>query len=79
MAGLLGDNAALCLSTTPILPPRRDDRFPALVRSVRRVIEPTAIAGLTGRSQINLRQADHRGTPVCLTIGPKGSEETLVA
>ena len=73
MAGLLGDNAALCLSTTPI------DRFPALVRSVRRVIEPTAIAGLTGRSQINLRQADHRGTPVGLTIGPKGSEETLVA
>jgi hypothetical protein len=49
------------------------------VRSVRRVIEPTAIAGLTGRSQINLRQADHRGTPVGLTIGPKGSEETLVA
>jgi amidase len=80
MANLIEDDAVLCLPTTPILPPRRDDPFSALMKSVSRIIELTAIAGLTGHPQINLPLAEYGGIPVGLSlIGPKGSDERLVA
>lgn len=80
MADLLGDDAVLCLPTTPILPPPRNDPFSALQKSVSRIIELTAIAGLTGHPQVNLPLADYHGIPVGLSlIGPKGSDEKLVA
>ncbi|MBB5752884.1 amidase [Prosthecomicrobium pneumaticum] len=80
MADLLADDTVLCLPTTPILPPRRDEPFSALMRSVGRIIELTAIAGLTGHPQVNLPFAVHGGIPVGLSlIGPKGSDERLIA
>ncbi len=80
IAALLGDNTFLCMPTTPILPPGRLDPFSALQRSVARIVELTAIAGLTGHPQINLPLADHRGVPVGLSvIGPRNSDEALVA
>ncbi|HWJ73964.1 MAG TPA: amidase [Kaistia sp.] len=79
MADLLGDDGVLCLPTMPILPPFRDEPFSALMRSVGRIIELTAIAGLTGHPQINLPLADYQGIPVGLSlIGPRGSDERLV-
>lgn len=80
MADLLGDDGVLCLPTTPILPPLRNDPFSALQKSVSRIIELTAIAGLTGHPQVNLPLAEYHGIPVGLSlIGPKGSDERLVA
>ncbi|GGC86463.1 amidase [Chelatococcus reniformis] len=80
LGDLLGDDAVLCLPTTPILPPRRDEPFSALTHSVSRIIELTCIAGLTGHPQINLPLAHHAGIPVGLSlIGPKGSDERLIA
>ncbi|BBE74868.1 amidase [Oharaeibacter diazotrophicus] len=80
MVDLLGDDGVICLPTTPILPPPRDEPFSALMRSVGRIVELTAIAGLTGHPQVNLPLADHGGIPVGLSlIGPKGSDERLVA
>ena len=80
MEDLLGADGFLCLPTTPILPPRRDEPFSALQRSVGRIVELTSIAGLTGHPQISLPLADHDGIPVGLSvIGPRNSDAALVA
>lgn len=80
MTGLLGEDSVICLPTSPILPPPRNDGFSALINSVERIIELTAIAGLTGCPQVNLPLAEHRGIPVGLSlIGPAGSDERLLA
>jgi amidase len=77
--GLLDGRRVLCLPTTPILPPRRDESFSELVASVGRIIELTCIAGLTGLPQINLPLAQHQCIPVGLSlIGWRGSDEVLL-
>ncbi|MFO1070732.1 MAG: amidase [Geminicoccaceae bacterium] len=76
---LLAGERVLCLPTTPILPPPRDEPFSAMVASVGRIIELTCIAGLTGLPQINLPLADYNGIPVGLSlIGWRGSDEVLL-
>lgn len=80
MAALLGDDAVLCLPTSPILPPFRDEPFSAMTRAVDRIIELTAIAGLIGFPQISIPMAAHQGVPVGVSlIGPVGSDERLLA
>jgi amidase len=76
---LLGQDTVLCLPTTPILPPLRNDSLTDLVTAVGRIIELTCIAGLTGLPQINLPLGDHGGIPVGLSlIGWRGSDEVLL-
>jgi amidase len=76
---LLTGERVLCLPTTPILPPPRDEPFSTLVASVGRIIELTCIAGLTGLPQVNLPLAEHDGVPVGLSlIGWRGSDEVLL-
>ncbi|MFN3262149.1 MAG: amidase [Pikeienuella sp.] len=80
MASLIGGDAVLCLPTSPILPPFRDEPFSAMTRAVDRIIELTAIAGLTGSPQISIPMAADQGVPVGLSlIGPAGSDERLLA
>ena len=64
---LLAGERVLCLPTVPILPPRRDEPFSAMVAAVGRIIELTCIAGLTGPAagQPTARRArGHPGRPV---------------
>ncbi len=76
---LLGDDAVLCLPTSPILPPRRDDLFSEMVGAVGRLTELTCIAGLAGLPQLSLPLATHDGIPVGLSlIGSRGSDEALL-
>jgi amidase len=76
---LLAGERVLCLPTAPILPPRRDEPFPAMVAAVGRIIELTCIAGLTGLPQVSLPLAEHEGVPVGLSlIGWRGSDEVLL-
>ena len=76
---LLAGERVLCLPTVPILPPRRDEPFSAMVAAVGRIIELTCIAGLTGLPQVNLPLAEHEGVPVGLSlIGWRGSDEVLL-
>ncbi len=80
LTALLGEDAVLCLPTVPILAPGLDEPFSAMRRAVERIIELTAIAGLTGAPQINLPLATHEGIPVGLSlIGPAGSDARLLA
>lgn len=80
MAALLCDDAVLCLPTSPILPPFREEPFSAMTYAVDRIIELTAIAGLIGSPQISIPMAAHQGIPVGLSlIGPVGSDERLLA
>ena len=76
---LLDGRRLLCLPTTPILPPPRDDPFSRLAGAVGRIIELTAIAGLLGLPQLNLPLAEWRGIPVGLSlIGWRGADEVLL-
>jgi amidase len=76
---LLAGERVLCLPTVPILPPRRDEPFSAMVAAVGRIIELTCVAGLTGLPQVNLPLAEHEGVPVGLSlIGWRGSDEVLL-
>ncbi|WP_027134422.1 amidase [Geminicoccus roseus] len=79
LEGLLGQDAVLCLPTTPILPPGREESFTQMTTAVGRIIELTCIAGLTGLPQINLPLASHDGIPVGVSlIGWRGSDEVLL-
>ena len=76
---LLDQDKVLCLPTTPILPPYRNDGFADLVTAVSRIVELTCIAGLTGLPQINLPLGSYQGIPVGLSlIGWRGSDEVLL-
>jgi amidase len=77
---LLDGRRVLCLPTSPILPIRRDARLSEMRTAVRRIIDLTAIAGLTGLPQVNLPLAQCRGVPVGISlIGWRGSDLTLLA
>ncbi|HEX2525399.1 MAG TPA: amidase [Geminicoccus sp.] len=79
LEGLLGADKVLCLPTTPILPPLRNESFTQLTTAVGRIIELTCIAGLTGLPQVNLPLGNYRGIPVGLSlIGWRGSDEVLL-
>ena len=80
MEELLGDRRLLCLPTTPILPIRRDARLSEMRNAVSRIIDLTAIAGLTGSPQISLPLGRSGGVPVGLSlIGWHGGDAALIA
>lgn len=80
MEELLGDRRVLCLPTTPILPIRRDARLSEMRNAVSRIIDLTAIAGLTGSPQISLPLGRSGGVPVGLSlIGWHGGDADLIA
>ncbi len=77
---LLDGRRVLCLPTSPILPIRRDARLSDMRTAVRRIIDLTAIAGLTGLPQVNLPLGECNGVPVGISlIGWRGSDATLLA
>lgn len=77
---LLDGRRVLCLPTAPILPIRRDARLSEMREAVHRIIDLTAIAGLTGLPQVNLPLAGWQGVPVGLSlIGWRGGDTTLLA
>jgi amidase len=77
---LLDGRRVLCLPTAPILPIRRDARLSEMRQAVHRIIDLTAIAGLTGLPQVNLPLAQWQGVPVGLSlIGWRGGDTALLA
>ena len=77
---LLRGRRALCLPTTPILPPRRDLTLAETAEAGDRIVDLTCIAGLTGLPQISLPLGSHAGLPVGLAlIGARGSDRALLA
>ena len=75
---LLNGQRVLCLPTTPILPIRRDASLTAMREAVRRIIDLTCIAGLSGLPQVSLPLGRHSGIPVGLSlIGWRGSDAML--
>jgi amidase len=76
---LVGEDAVLCLPTTPALPPLRTASLSALDRAVTRIVDLTCIAGLTGLPQVSLPLARAGGQPVGISlIGPRGSDRSLL-
>ena len=76
---LLDGRRMLCLPTSPILPIARDARLSEMRTAVRRIIDLTCIAGLTGLPQVNLPVAVIGAIPVGLSlIGWRGGDAALV-
>ncbi|SNB75413.1 amidase [Arboricoccus pini] len=76
---LLEGRHLICIPTTPILPPPRDDGLADMRRAVDRITEMTSIAGLTGLPQINLPLGEAGGIPFGLSlIGWRGGDEVLL-
>jgi len=76
---LLDGRHMLCLPTSPILPIARDARLSEMRTAVRRIVDLTCIAGLTGLPQANLPMAMLDGIPVGLSlIGRRGGDAALV-
>jgi len=70
----------LCLPTSPILPIRRDARLSEMRTAVSRIIDLTAIAGLTGSPQISLPLGWSGDVPVGVSlIGWHGGDAALIA
>ncbi|WP_051511598.1 amidase [Skermanella stibiiresistens] len=79
LEGLLDGKRVLCLPTAPIPPIRRDARLSEIRRAVSRVIDLTAIAGLTGSPQVNLPFGWAGGIPIGLSlIGWHGGDAALI-
>jgi amidase len=77
---LLNGRRALCLPTTPFLPPRRDPSLEQTAAAGERIVDLTCVAGLTGLPQVNLPLGEWRGIPVGLSlIGWRGSDRALLA
>jgi amidase len=76
---LLDGRRMLCMPTSPILPIRRDARLSEMRRAVHRIVDLTAIAGLTGLPQANLPMAASGSIPVGLSlIGWRGGDIRLL-
>jgi amidase len=76
---LLDGRRMLCLPTSPILPIRRDARLSEIRTAVRRIVDLTAIAGLTGLPQVSLPAAAVGSIPVGLSlIGWRGGDARLI-
>jgi amidase len=77
--GLLDRRRVLCMPTSPILPIGRDARLSEMRRAVHRIVDLTAIAGLTGLPQVNLPMAAIGSIPVGLSlVGWRGGDAALV-
>jgi amidase len=76
---LLEGRRILCMPTSPILPIGRDARLSEMRAAVHRIVDLTAIAGLTGLPQVNLPMAAIGSIPVGLSlIGWRGGDAELV-
>lgn len=77
--GLLDGRRMLCMPTSPILPIGRDARLSEMRAAVHRIVDLTAIAGLTGLPQVNLPMAAIGSIPVGLSlVGWRGGDAALV-
>jgi len=77
--GLLDGRRVLCMPTSPILPIGRDARLSEMRTAVHRIVDLTAIAGLTGLPQVNLPMAAIGSIPVGLSlVGWRGGDAGLV-
>jgi amidase len=77
--GLLDGRRVLCMPTSPILPINRDARLSDMRNAVRRIVDLTGIAGLTGLPQVNLPLAAVGSIPVGLSlVGWRGGDAALV-
>jgi amidase len=77
--GLLDGRRVLCMPTSPILPIGRDARLSDMRTAVRRIVDLTGIAGLTGLPQVNLPVATIGSIPVGLSlVGWRGGDAALV-
>ncbi len=77
--GLLDRRRVLCMPTSPILPIGRDARLSEMRAAVHRIVDLTAIAGLTGLPQVNLPMAAIGSIPVGLSlVGWRGGDAALV-
>jgi len=77
---LLERRRALCLPTTPILPPHRDLSLDETATAGERIVDLTCIAGLTGLPQVSLPLGIWQGLPVGLSlIGWRGSDRALLS
>jgi amidase len=76
---LLDGRRMLCLPTSPILPIPRNARLSEMRAAVRRIVDLTCIAGLTGCPQVNLPMAVSGAIPVGLSlIGWRGGDAALI-
>jgi amidase len=76
---LLDGRRVLCMPTSPILPIDRAARLSDMRTAVRRIVDLTAIAGLTGLPQVNLPVAAIGSIPVGLSlVGWRGGDAALV-
>lgn len=76
---LLDGRRLLCLPTSPILPIRRQARLGEIRSAVHRIVDLTAIAGLTGLPQVNLPVGAIGSVPVGLSlIGWRGGDARLL-
>ena len=80
MAALLGDDAVLCLPTSPAIAPLCNTPPAALNPFRIRALKMLCISGVAGTPQISLPVATARACPVGLSlIGPRGSDRALLA
>jgi amidase len=76
---LLDGRRMLCIPTSPILPIVRDARLSAMRNAVHRIVDLTAIAGLTSLPQVSIPAGSASGIPVGLSlIGWRGGDAALV-
>ena len=76
---LLDGRHVLCMPTSPILPIGRAARLSDMRTAVRRIVDLTGIAGLTGLPQVNLPMAAIGSIPVGLSlVGWRGGDAALV-
>ena len=79
LEAMLAGGRVLALPTCPILPIRREASLSEMQAAVRRLIDLTCIAGLTGLPQINLPFSWAGSVPVGLSlIGGRGADAQLV-